>query len=276
MKKTLILLVMTLTATAFSGCVYNIGPQDECETKEEQKLQMNVNEQEQTEDLMQVTKGESHADIIACIMINGELYYDTGRNSTVQFRCGNMDGNIDSTVGANKLPEKDNQSNFGIGYGYQIGARKGTIEVNLGGEWRIFATDKTLLEMQVEYLKSSHNDDTMAVSLYTVRKTGGEKYGNYMEISYGDAHSLMEYFDGDSWEQVEADGTAFDCSLNLAGEIYNYNTFDGYAQKVELSKLSMYSHEQTENAAKIHVFTEKEKSEIDGILEKYISQPDIG
>lgn len=53
------------------------------------------------------------------VMINGELYYDTGKESDITGRCGVLDGEITSEVDGTQIPAEDNQSNFGVGYGYQ-------------------------------------------------------------------------------------------------------------------------------------------------------------
>ena len=76
-------------------------------------------------------------DRIPMVMVDGVLYYDTGRESAPGPRCGTMDGEITSTVEAWEVPEKDCQSNFGVGYGYQYGA-EGTIEVSVNDTWIIF------------------------------------------------------------------------------------------------------------------------------------------
>ena len=44
-------------------------------------------------------------------MVDGKLYYDTGKESTISGRCGVMDGEITSTVDGSEIPTKDNQSN---------------------------------------------------------------------------------------------------------------------------------------------------------------------
>ena len=41
-------------------------------------------------------------------MVNGELYIDTGHESTVEARCGVMDGEITSEVDGSEKPTKDN------------------------------------------------------------------------------------------------------------------------------------------------------------------------
>ena len=70
------------------------------------------------------------------VRVKGKLYYDSGMLSDT-LRCGVMDGQIETTVEAGEVPKKDNQSNFGAGYGYQYGAG-GTIEINVDGKWLIF------------------------------------------------------------------------------------------------------------------------------------------
>lgn len=80
---------------------------------------------------------ESSAVLKAMVMVDGELYVDTGEISTAA-RCGVMDGNIDSSVPADQKPVQDNQSNFGKDYGFQFGMEEDTIEVYMEGEWRIF------------------------------------------------------------------------------------------------------------------------------------------
>jgi len=84
---------------------------------------------------------------VPMVMVNGTLYLDTGIDGSQEARCGMMDGEITSQVESNHQPTKDDQSNFGIGMGYQYGS-EGTIEVNLGGTWRIFATEEVRQQMQ--------------------------------------------------------------------------------------------------------------------------------
>ena len=78
---------------------------------------------------------ENLNDIIPMVMVKGKLYFDTGRESTADSRCGMMDGEITSTVESSEQPTEDNQSNFGVGYGYQIGVEEGTIEVYINEKW---------------------------------------------------------------------------------------------------------------------------------------------
>lgn len=70
------------------------------------------------------------------VMIDGKLYYDTGEVSN-KLRCGNVDGEITSTVEENKIPTENNQSNFGTGFGYQYWSDT-TVEIRINKEWIIF------------------------------------------------------------------------------------------------------------------------------------------
>ncbi|MCM1050051.1 MAG: DUF5301 domain-containing protein [Clostridiales bacterium] len=76
-------------------------------------------------------------DRIPMVRVNGKLYYDTGMESTIQARCGNMDGQITSTVDGSAIPMEDNQSNFGSGFGYQYGEND-TIEIYMNEKWCVF------------------------------------------------------------------------------------------------------------------------------------------
>ena len=102
---------------------------------------------------------EEQGDSIRMVMVNGELYLDTGQESTVTIRCGMLDGQITSTVSGTERPTENNQSNFGTGFGYQYGSQEGMIEINMNDKWWVFATEKVLASSQlmtepVEYLPS--------------------------------------------------------------------------------------------------------------------------
>ncbi len=80
-------------------------------------------------------------DLTPMIMVDGLLYLDTGRESTVTARCGIMDGTIESQVDSWLEPTENNQSNFAVGFDYQYGAEPGTIDVNIEGNWYVYATE---------------------------------------------------------------------------------------------------------------------------------------
>lgn len=55
------------------------------------------------------------------VRLDGRLYYETGPDEEANQNgiSGAMSGEFDSTVDPMQLPEQDNQSNFGVGFGYQ-------------------------------------------------------------------------------------------------------------------------------------------------------------
>ena len=110
---------------------------------------------------IKVVKEAEHWALIPMVMVNGELYLDTGYNSTMDVHCGMMDGEITSEVEGWEKPTEDNQANFGAGYGYQYGAVEGTIEIYMNDNWRIFATEEVRQEMQFPTEKVSEADDEL-------------------------------------------------------------------------------------------------------------------
>lgn len=81
---------------------------------------------------------EHHWDLIPMVMVDGQLYYDSGRRNNDVGRCGVMDGEITSSVEGWETPAEDNQSNFGSGYGWQWGSVEGEIEVQIEDNWLVF------------------------------------------------------------------------------------------------------------------------------------------
>lgn len=76
----------------------------------------------------------AEVDYPALVMVQGVLYYDSTEIST-EGRCGMLDGTIDSKC-EGKIPTEDNQSNFGTGYGYQVGPD--CVEILIDSEWHVF------------------------------------------------------------------------------------------------------------------------------------------
>lgn len=97
---------------------------------------------------IRVVEESEQWDLIPMVMVDGTLYLDTGHESTVEGRCGMMDGEITSQVEGSEKPSVDDQSNFGIGYGYQYGPTEGTIEIYMNEQWRVFATEEVRQEIQ--------------------------------------------------------------------------------------------------------------------------------
>ena len=86
--------------------------------------------------------------MIPLVMVDGKLYLDTGMESSVEARCGVMDGEITSSVDGTKKPTQDGESNFGTGYEYQYGPQEGTIEIFMNEKWWVFATEDVRQEIQ--------------------------------------------------------------------------------------------------------------------------------
>ena len=70
--------------------------------------------------VIEQTEANAMWDRIPMVRIDGKLYYDTGRESIMDARCGTMDGEITSTVDGTEIPTEDNQSNFGSGFTRRI------------------------------------------------------------------------------------------------------------------------------------------------------------
>lgn len=81
------------------------------------------------------------ADLPPMVMVNGILYQDTGKLSTLEGRCGNMDGEIASSVDGTQSPAENDQSNFGTGYSYQI-TGEDTLEILIHDQWCVFRASK--------------------------------------------------------------------------------------------------------------------------------------
>ena len=75
------------------------------------------------------------------VMLEGVIYYDTCTVSGTDAKAA-PDGTITSTVDSDSFPTEDGQSNFGTGYAYRYGSENGTLEVQIDGEWWIFAANQ--------------------------------------------------------------------------------------------------------------------------------------
>ena len=133
MKKFMALLLVLFSALGLMACSASNPDNIELQTETISNLTA-----EDSASLQETTTTESQKDMILMVMVKGKLYFDTGRESTADSRCGMMDGEITSAVERWEEPTEDDQSNFGIGYGYQIGVEEGTIEVYMNGKWLVF------------------------------------------------------------------------------------------------------------------------------------------
>ncbi len=143
------------------------------------------------------------SDVIPAVMVNGELYFSTGQESTVSGRCGNMDGTITSTVDGTEYPTENNQSNFGTGAGYQYGPEEDTIEVRMterSGEqrWIVFKkrahSEMAPNELESVTMEVTHVTDRMITVVF---ENGTDK-----EIETGDSF-WMERHTRNGWEALD-------------------------------------------------------------------------
>lgn len=70
------------------------------------------------------------------VKVKGTIYVDTGYENAM-VKCDTADGQIKTTVDGRKMPSKDDESNFGKGYGYQVW-EKGYINVQIDNRWILF------------------------------------------------------------------------------------------------------------------------------------------
>lgn len=87
--------------------------------------------------IMLKSDAEVKEDAPRYVMVESKLYKDTGEINK-NMTCGTMDGKILTTVDAKEMPKKDNESNFGTGYEYQIGGEEGSITVKIDDKCLIF------------------------------------------------------------------------------------------------------------------------------------------
>ena len=85
----------------------------------------------------QVTQEETQWDKIPMVMVDGNLYYDTGKESTGTGDNETADGEITSTVDGSETPTENDQSNFGEGFAYRHIA-DGTLEIFMNEKWIVF------------------------------------------------------------------------------------------------------------------------------------------
>lgn len=70
------------------------------------------------------------------VKVDGTTYTDTGYENAM-VTCGTADGEIKTSVDGKRMPENNDESNFGTGYGYQVW-EKGYINVEIEGRWILF------------------------------------------------------------------------------------------------------------------------------------------
>ena len=156
MKKIIIALLIIIVAVAADlGCIalferplFAIKDQSDSVNQKYYGLFYDVINCFQTETVI-LSKGSKYAcpvaevtTVLPAVMVENELYYWTSTTHNLT-KCGVMDGKITSSVESDRLPYKNNQSNFGKNIEYQTGD-EGTIEIFMDGVWRIYAVEEKL------------------------------------------------------------------------------------------------------------------------------------
>lgn len=107
------------------------------DSKEIRDTEINQEQDKEISDKETNNKGkENLSDLPPMVMVNNKLYMDTGKIAEMK-KCGTWDGEITSQVASNQKPTENNQSNFGVGFGYQYGGEEG-IDVYMNDKWYVF------------------------------------------------------------------------------------------------------------------------------------------
>lgn len=130
-------------------------------------------------------------DRIPMVMIDGNLYLDTGRTSTDNTDSEIFDGEITSAVDSTEEPTVDGQSNFGTGYKYRYSATEGAVELYLNGKWYIFAIEEVRQKIQFpenddEPLSEIPGATRFVVDIYDRAEEEGLPCDEAMELFYED------------------------------------------------------------------------------------------
>ena len=90
------------------------------------------------------------------VVIDGNLYMDSGKTSSIK-RTDVLDGSVKYKCDAQKIPLKNDCSNFGIGYGYQKFWHKenGAIEILIDDQWFIFEKITSFNQLPIISLKNN-------------------------------------------------------------------------------------------------------------------------
>lgn len=121
-----ILFLAAAAATFLTACAGSVQTQDTVGTEPQVQTAAEASEEESTDGsggevkLPELTETRP-VGYAPCVRVNGVIYQDTGFLSSM-VGCGNMDGKITTSVESTQLPAKDDEANFGKGYGYQLGA----------------------------------------------------------------------------------------------------------------------------------------------------------
>lgn len=153
-------------------------------------------------------------DRIPMVMIEGNLYLDTGKESDIDGRCGVMDGEITSTVEASEIPTQNNQSNFGKGYEYQH-VDKNSIDIFMNEKWMRFEKEEDTWGIKLTTKNTTPTGLTLVFN-----QSGGNPKG---DLQTGSMYWLEVQIDN-QWVSVEMLPSEYD--IGWTDEAYIIPTND--------------------------------------------------
>ena len=218
MKKRLLLVLSISIMLLMSACGKQTVSSDEqtVESTTAVETQPNDNEKEATSEIEMTETEQSSTEIpgdrIPMVMVDGLLYYDTGKESTLEGRCGMMDGEITSTVDVSEIPTEDNQSNFGTGFGYQYGINN-SIDIQMeDGTWFVFQREGT------EYVEPTENtDNTITEPLFIRMENPSWEYYTAEIVVSGTKPFGIKLFEESANEIIDTDAWFEKNELQLTG-----------------------------------------------------------
>lgn len=240
MKKRLLLVLSISVILLMSACGKQMVSSDE-QTSEPTTVEAEAtsetievaSEMETTDS--ELSSSEIPGDRIPMVMVDGFLYYDTGKESTLEGRCGMMDGEITSSVDASEIPTEDNQSNFGTGFGYQYGINN-SIDIQMeDGTWFVFQREGTEYIEPTETAENTDiTDNTITESLFIRMENPSWEYYTAESVVSGTKpfgiklfeESANEIIDTDAWfekNELRLDGNSneeeYGCYIDYDGVI---------------------------------------------------------
>ena len=156
-----------------------------------------------------------------CVRVDGVVYQDTGFVSSMP-GCGNMDGEITSQVDGTKLPDQDDQSNFGTGYSYQRGG-DGLLLVKMDERMEIFrdmdSTDSSIPPQVLHFtaeVKAVNDGSLLVTCLSTAEGFAPLSEGEYTAST----DNLLDEVQVDDQVEIWCDGNILETYPAQLGLVY--------------------------------------------------------
>ena len=135
MKVLILCICLSVCVTAMAGCAGNSEPKP---SQTPEQAEHDLGQTEYSPEPMTEQEGETVMGITAAV-INGKTYYNTGSESSIDGRCGVMDGYLTVSMEESGvvLRESENTSP----YGYQI-TGENRVDVYMSNRWVEFMTEE--------------------------------------------------------------------------------------------------------------------------------------